>query len=113
MTTQLAGPVVLNDTEFGSPSVPSFVDDISVPLTASYPAGGYNTLNALLQKQTGDQRQIMEVLTGIDLSGYQIVWDAANSALRLFVGASGAVSAEVATNTDLHLITLRIRVLSK
>lgn len=114
MAASLAGPAVLNVSDFQAPSVPTFVDDISVPLDAAYPTGGYGGLEALLQAQTKDKRAIVEVLTPVALSGHFVAWDAANKKLKLFTcGGAAAVAAEVANNTDLSAVTLRLRVLSQ
>lgn len=113
MAATLAGPAVLNSSQFQNPSAPTFVDDLSVPLDASYPAGGYLGLEALLQAKTKDKRTIIDVLTAVDLSGYLVAWDAANKKLKLFIGDDAAVAAEVTAATDLALVTLRLRVLSQ
>lgn len=108
------GPVTVVATNFAAPSVPTFVDDVTFALDASYPAGGYAGLNTLLNAATGSNRTVVEVLTSVDLSGYVPTWDAAAGKLRLFTsnGAGPAPLAEVVTATDLHTVTLRLRVLS-
>lgn len=122
----MLGTVTTNaPTAFAAPSEATFVDDINVPLDASYPAGGYTGLALLLQKALASSpyaypfnaqspRTIVEVITAVDLSGYAVAWDALHQTLRLFTSAAaGSPLAEVVTGTDLHLVTLRIRVLSR
>jgi len=108
------GTVVLNNQRFVAPSVPTYVDDISVPLDNSYPTGGYTGLETKLQGLTGDKRSIVDVLTAVDMgSGLFVSWDAANKKLKLFWGHTGQAADEVTAATDLHTITLRLRVLSE
>lgn len=120
------GTGTVNNSYFQAPSVPSFVDDVSFALDNSYPAGGYTGLAALLQAalasgatypfvQAGSSRQIVDILTSIDLSGYAVAWDAAHSTIRLFTsnGASPGPLLEVPTGTNLSAVTLRLRVISQ
>lgn len=114
MAATLAGPAVLNTTQFESTSVPVFVDDISVPLDSSYPTGGYLGLEAILQAKTKDKREIVEVLTSVTTTGHLVAWDAAAKKLKISTCAgSAAVATEVTAATDLSAVTLRLRVLSK
>ena len=120
------GTPTVNATYFAQPSVPTFVDDVSFALDASYPALGYTGLPLALQKALASSpyaypynaqspRQIVEILTSIDLSGYVVAWDQVNQTVRLYTsnGASPNALLEVPTSTDLHLVTLRLRVLSQ
>jgi hypothetical protein len=120
----------VNASAFGAPSVPTFVEDLSISLDASYPSNGtttfgYANLAAALQvalqpspaayPYPGQQpRTIVDILGCADLSGYVPIWDAAHQTLRIFQSAgSAAPLAEVTNGTDLHLTTLRLRVLSQ
>lgn len=117
---------VVNASYFQAPSVPTFVDDVSFALDASYPTNGYPGLPAALQAALAttpyaypynaqSSRQIVEILTPVDLSGYVVCWDQVHQTVRLFTsnGASPNALLEVPTATDLHLITLRLRILSQ
>lgn len=115
MAATLIGTLVVNVARFAAASDPTFVDDVSFPLDASYPAGGYLGLPAILQKATGDLRNIVDVLTAVDMgSGLLVAWDAANQKLKLFwCAGNGNAAVEVTANTDLHTTTLRLRILSE
>lgn len=116
------GTPTINGSYFQAPSQPTFVDDISFALDASYPANGYTGLPAALQAAfqsasypfPGQQpRTIVDILGQADLSGYVAVWDQVHQSVRIFQCASaGNPLAEVTPGTDLHTVTLRLRVLS-
>ena len=68
----------------------------------------------VLSLAVGAPRQIVEILTPVDLSGYVVAWDQVAQKVRIFTGAAAqSPLAEINAAADLHLTTLRLRVLSQ
>ncbi len=108
------GTLTVTASDISSPIATTYIDKITLVGDSSYPTGGMTGVQAALQAQTKDQRQIVDVRSRGPNGGYVPVWDSDNGKLMLYVcGGSAAVMGELANATNVSGTTFKLLVFSK
>ena len=107
------GAVVSVNKDIKAAGEPLFADEITMVGDGSYPTGGSLGLEAAMQAQVGDGREIMAVIDAGPQGGYMTKYDKPNKKLMLFKSNTAAIPQEEGNATDTSGVTFRFLVLSR